>query len=438
VQHSWHSKPNTAGMCNTEQPASKGYGQASAAPLAPQPQEEEDEDVDDEEDEDEDEEEDVQELVGYLEDPPSDAERMLLTRHFFPSKVGGRPAWLIPENLPETACKRCGAHLRFLMQVNASQGSRKETCFHRTIHLLVCTNCQPNEVRAFRAQLPRKNDYYSAEKPDREAIVESPADPELEALCCPHCGLPWSDAPQLCSDCARRKRNGDSLVCFTELEVSVDEAEGFEDEADAEADEDIPTDATAQETEAEKQGDDPDAYAAMVKASVDAVNSIEVDEKKLSDKDKEAIAKLREYQKMVRENPDAAMDKFGARFYEEWCEEHSVKDALFNRFQRFNRENLQHVLRYELGGSPMWFSRLRKMRGSPPNCQHCGGKRVFEFQVQPALIALLKGSPLQDRLDYGTVCVFSCEESCDADQSSPYLEEFVYVQPEPVSEWIPK
>jgi len=184
-------------------------------------------------------------------------------------------------------------------------------------------------------------------------------------------------------------------VSFTELEVSVEEAEGDE----AEAEEDIPGDATSQEADAEKKGDDPEAYAAMVKESADMVNSIDVDEKKLSDKDKEAIAKLREYQKMVRENPEAALDKFGAKFYEEWCEEHSVKDAMFNRFQRFNRENAQHVLRYELGGTPLWFSKLKRLRGDPPTCQ-CGAKRVFEFQVQPALIALLKGSPLQERLDY--------------------------------------
>ncbi|CAE8706370.1 unnamed protein product, partial [Polarella glacialis] len=159
------------------------------------------------------------------EDPPSDLERRLLTRHFFPSKVGGRPAWLIPEKLPdaveELTCEKCGNRLRFLLQVYASQGETKERCFHRSLHFFVCTNCQPNEARVFRAQLPRACSYYSDERADGEAALAAetaPADPALEALCCPTCGLSCSQAPHNCSDCARRARNGDPPVCFKEME----------------------------------------------------------------------------------------------------------------------------------------------------------------------------------------------------------------------------
>mmetsp|Transcript_11775 Transcript_11775/g.37762 ORF Transcript_11775/g.37762 Transcript_11775/m.37762 type:complete len:254 (+) Transcript_11775:331-1092(+) len=68
-----------------------------------------------------------------------------------------------------------------------------------------------------------------------------------------------------------------------------------------------------------------------------------------------------------------------------------------------------------------------------------GAERIFEFQVQPQLIALLAGSRLADRLDYGTICCYVCSKSCDAtDEAAPYLEEFAHVQPEPYDAWLPK
>lgn len=414
-----------------------------AAVVVAEAEEDEGEDEDEDEEDDEDDDDENQELVGYLEDPPSERERRLLTRQFFPSKVGGRPAWLVPERLPdETAvltCRRCASRLRFLLQVYASQGTRKESCFHRTVLLFVCTNCQPNEAVALRAQLPRANGHYSSEEPDREAILEEyavPVDEEIEALCCQNCGLPCSNPSGLCSDCARRARNKDAPVCFNELELSVESAEQPDyDDEEKEGGEAPRADEAADDAE----GDDPDAYAAEMKAAADAIQGIKIDERSM--KDKEAIDKLTEYQDMVKQDPQAAMDKYGANWYDEWLDKRSTKDPLFKRFTRFTVENKGHVLRYELGGDPLWFSHHKRLKGQPPNCPYCGSKRIFEFQVQPQLIALLKGSPLQDRLDFGTICIFSCEESCDAkpgSDHSPYFEEFVYVQPEPVSEWIPK
>ncbi|CAE7317150.1 Pdcd2 [Symbiodinium sp. CCMP2456] len=369
-----------------------------------------------------------------MQDPPSEVEKRLLRRQFFPSKVGGRPAWLIPANLPgeeELACLRCSSRMRFLMQIYASQGTRKESCFHRTLHIFVCTNCQPNEVRVFRAQLPRDCPYYSYDEPDREAAIHSEPlpDAELEALCCPHCGLASGKAPELCSDCDRRARNGDPPVPFAEFEISVSAANVSDDEEEEPA----TIETSAAERRAEEDGNNPDAYAEAVQETADAVQGIQVTDR--DKKDTDALAKLKAYQEMVREDPEAALDKFGASFASEWVEEHSVKDPVFARFQRFHEENKSHVLRYHLQGVPRWFCRHRQLEGEAPIC-HCGGSRIFECQVQPMIISLLAGSPLQDRLDFGTICIYSCEESCD-DPERSYVEEFAYVQPEPVSEWIP-
>ncbi|CAJ1363765.1 unnamed protein product [Effrenium voratum] len=199
-----------------------------------------------------------------------------------------------------------------------------------------------------------------------------------------------------------------------------------------EDEEEVAVEATEAEKRAEEDGNNPDAYAAAAKESADAVQGIQITEG--DKKDEEALAKLKEYQEMVKKDPEAALDKFGGNFVEEWVEERSVKDPVFARFQRFHAANKNHVLRYQLGGEPRWFCQFRRLE-EVPACPRCGAARVFECQVQPMLISLIKG-PLHERLDFGIICIYTCEESCDADIKSPYVEELVYVQAEP-SEWLP-
>lgn len=371
----------------------------------------------------EDDDDEEQELVGYLDEPADEAEKHLFSRLYFPSKVGGRPSWLVPRHLPDVSCKKCGQRLRFLLQVYASQGEQRENCFHRTLHLLVCTNCQPSEARVFRAQLSRENPYYSSEKPNYKALrkgagkgfVEEP-DEELKALCCMACGLPGGSSAEACADCARRLRNKDPPCVFDERGITVSEA-CWPDEDD----EEVPAVEGEDEVEGAAKAPEPPLL-------VDASSS----------NDEEVMKKLKEYQDKLAAEPDAALDKSEERVFQELMNERTVRDDAFSRFMRFSSENPQHVLRYELGGKPLWFCQPKQLRTEPPACS-CGAKRQFELQVQPQLISLLRASPCADRLDYGTIVVYSCSESCEPkDEQAPYIEEFVYVQPEPTSEWIPK
>lgn len=67
-------------------------------------------------------EEELDWILGFVE-PPSSPESLL--RHRFPSKVGGRPAWLDPVRLPQPA-QLAGpsgnAPLSFLLQVRSLRG----------------------------------------------------------------------------------------------------------------------------------------------------------------------------------------------------------------------------------------------------------------------------------------------------------------------------
>eukprot|EP00434_Breviolum_minutum_P035396 symbB.v1.2.031333.t1/scaffold3624.1/size53936/3 len=230
----------------------------------------------------------------------------------------------------------------------------------------------------------------------------------------------FSGRPKLRPHWIRIRSKSTGKVYFYNM-ISVDAAEVPEEDEEVAG-----FQASEAEQKADEEGNDPDAYAAAVQESADAVQGIELTER--DRKDEESMARLKEYQDMVKNDPEAALDKYGGNFVEEWVEERSVKDPVFAKFTRFHALNKNHVLRYHLGGAARWFCQFRQLE-EVPKCSLCGGPRVFECQVQPMLIAQLKG-PLQERLDFGTICIYSCEESCEA-VKPPYIEEFAYVQPEP-------
>merc|ERR1712142_795767 len=87
----------------------------------------------------------------------------LESRHF-PSKIGGKPAWLDLKNLPsseELRCLNCSTPMTFLMQLYCPDDSNI-SAFHRTIFLFICTtsNCWNNStppVLVLRSQLAKNN-----------------------------------------------------------------------------------------------------------------------------------------------------------------------------------------------------------------------------------------------------------------------------------------
>ena len=91
-----------------------------------------------------------------------------LSSPFFPSKVGGKPAWLARGGLPDSKtlqCKCCNKPLIFLLQVYVPS-EQEETTFHRTVFVFCCRDGACYEANgntcfaAFRCQLPRANEFY--------------------------------------------------------------------------------------------------------------------------------------------------------------------------------------------------------------------------------------------------------------------------------------
>lgn len=110
--------------------------------------------------------------IGFVDE----CEPWKLQSRFFPSKIGGKPAWLDLKNIPDTkqlACDYCKDPCVFLCQVYAPY-EEDAKAFHRTLFVFVCKNpdcCKENcngNVKVLRSQLERTNDFYSSEPPEEQ------------------------------------------------------------------------------------------------------------------------------------------------------------------------------------------------------------------------------------------------------------------------------
>lgn len=117
--------------------------------------------------------------LGFIDE----TQNLLLESRFFPSKVGGKPAWLDLKFIPSSdqlICDACGMPNSFLCQLYCPL-DEKESAFHRTIFIFLCLskNCfQTNSNKNFivlRSQLPLKNSYY----PDTPPFLDKNWRPDI-------------------------------------------------------------------------------------------------------------------------------------------------------------------------------------------------------------------------------------------------------------------
>jgi pre-rRNA-processing protein TSR4 len=107
-------------------------------------------------------------------------------------------------------------------------------------------------------------------------------------------------------------------------------------------------------------------------------------------------------------------------------------DKTFRRFQKRIRHDPDQVLRYariedQRNPDPLWVNAEAKPNNIPA-CP-CGQPRTFEFQIMPQLLQHLgidHSDP--DSLDFGSLMIYSCAESCDYGSTS-YHEEYIWSQP---------
>lgn len=321
---------------------------------------------------------DLAHLVGVLEP----IKFPLNTRFMFPSKVGGKPAWLIPTGIPDVKCDTCSSAMTFLLQIYAPE-QENEAAFHRSLMVFVCLRCRCF-LKCFRSQLALLNPFYS---PEYLSLTDVPREDEVDKICCDCCGM----------------LNHGSMICriLPEFGIEIEEIDEI------------------QSGDVEQDGDEEDE------------DDVEIT-------DDSATQELME---SIVSKSDMAIDESEMDLFSEFTESQIEKDNAFRLFKRFVEEApTDQILYYCVGGSPMWISDTNKIVGSPPDCESCGAKRQFEFQIQPQLIfhlmKRLSGLSMDTApFEWGIVCVYTCTSNCTGSGDCGYTEEFVYNQLEP-REWL--
>ncbi|XVE68580.1 hypothetical protein DITRI_Ditri09bG0079700 [Diplodiscus trichospermus] len=370
-------------------------------------QDDKEEDEDDDEEEEEEVEDDV--ILGFVE---KHEHSWSLLRQQFPSKAGGVPAWLDPDNLlsgKSCVCDICGEPLQFLLQVYAPL-VEKDSTFHRTLFVFMCLsmNCllrdqheqwkhhpekQSRSVKVLRCQLPRVNPFYSSEPP-KGSVTDKPLTPG--APLCNWCGT-WK-GDKFCSSCKVARycsqkhqvmhwRSGHKLECQQGnlLPQSSD------------------SNAVARRSlwpEYEMKNEHESEYDTEMSGDDGHTNNSLVSRNRVDDTVKSLL-----------DNFEGDGDK------KSWAS-----------FQERIAKAPEQVLRYcrSTTAKPLWpMLGGRPSKADIPRCKYCGGELCFEFQILPQLLYYFGVKNNADSLDWATIAVYTCEASCEG---VGYKEEFAWVQ----------
>ncbi len=349
--------------------------------------------------------------IGFVE--PCDAR--LLSRQFFPSKVGGAPAWLHPVDVPTAKQLKClytREPLDFLLQVYAPV-DEEPTAFHRSVFLFVSPHGgdahRPGAARAFRSQLPRVNPFYPDEPADEDGPLQELDEAQQRAYDARDDR--WADRPTDVGAVVRKPRT------FPEYELVV-EPETLDDDVDAEEED-------RRGGFSESEG--PPGRRGGKLAPSDANQVPEALRERGADV---SAAELLDLERSIQDKDQVQLSKFHLRLRRSGDPAHAIR------------------YRFDDGAKPLWPSVTHAPEVSKrtvPDCPRCGSPRRFEFQVLPQIINHLGvDSELHSALDFGSVAVFTCAASCAPPEEEPggagapagadgtsaaYAEEIVLVHP---------
>jgi pre-rRNA-processing protein TSR4 len=372
-------------------------------------------------------------VLGFAESPES---RASFDPMRFPSKLGGLPVWLyrrhgVPQPL---RCRCCDGVLAFFMQIYAPV-SALEHAFHRTIFVFVCRvrGCSggTGSVRVLCGQLPRENPFYpfDAEQDNEEGEELSAESAEQSGYSlCAVCGFAANSRCGRCNSasyCSRDCQKVDWKIGHKTLCEAFSRAAGsqsarsmkdMEDKRSAWRFEEFevahgPCPSPQQLTETEGTSRSASSHSGTMQG---------VDAKELP----ESLFKNLHRRGRVRK-----------------------EDEAFQRFSGAMRSAPDQILRYWRGGLPLWASVSGRVCNDDTTtllCDRCGGRRVFEFQIVPQVLYYIGVDKRPDLrsdeggcrgLDWATVVVYCCENSCSRIESSEadrlefhYVEEYVVVQ----------
>ncbi|KAI9309178.1 programmed cell death protein 2 [Cunninghamella echinulata] len=359
--------------------------------------------------------------LGYAEEPETP-----LTADTFPSKSGGKPAWLNPEkilSINDVTCGLCEQPMVLLVQLYTPEDFPPEA-FHRTVYVFCCKNgtCVKQDwkkcFKVYRSQLPRENSYYPPppenEEDDEEEIEFIPKKYKSPTLCV-ICGIEGTKACGQCKSvhyCSREHQMVDWNMClhkqFCKKINNLTPTEQQQIEK-------LRQQRIFQEmeivSEAEGRGEDGIEEDAQLQHTLE--NSKNDNDENNTDPTAKALVPIGEEQ----EEDDTQVDV----------------DDTFLKFQLRIQLYPEQILRYDRveydmpDCEPLWVQDDQKPPATIPTCEQCGGPRTFEFQLLSTLLNFLGVSHLaSDSLDWGSLYIYSCKRNCSSSQV--FMPEFIWKQ----------
>ncbi|KAM7057700.1 programmed cell death protein 2-like isoform 2-T2 [Molossus nigricans] len=142
---------------------------------------------------------------------------------------------------------------------------------------------------------------------------------------------------------------------------------------------------------------------------------------------------LREYQQRegidMEQLPSQSLPSDGNEKYEKTIMKSG--DKIFYKFMKRIAACQEQILRYSWSGEPLFLTCPTSDVTELPTCSHCGAQRIFEFQLMPALVSILRSANLGLSVEFGTVLIYTCEKSCWPRNQQTPMEEFCIVQEDP-------
>ncbi|GAN08879.1 programmed cell death protein 2 [Mucor ambiguus] len=341
--------------------------------------------------------------LGYAEDPETP-----LTADTFPSKSGGKPAWLNPEHIltaDNVTCGNCEQPMSLLLQLYTPEDQPAEA-FHRTVYVFCCKKggCVKQDwtksFKVYRSQLPRENPYYAPpadsdddEDEDEHADQEQFTPKSFKAPTqCVICGLGGSKFCGQCGSvayCSREHQMSDWNMCrhkeFCNKTLT-----------------------------SEDQKTVSDLRAARIFLEKEIVSEPEGKDQDEEEEESQA-AFFKENNPDEQQSGSKALVLAGDEQEEDT--EVAVDDA-FLQFQLKIQLNPDQVIRYDRveydmpAREPLWVQANYKPE-SIPECDRCHAPRTFEFQILSTLLNFIGVNHVAvDSLDWGSLFVYTCKENC--------------------------
>ncbi|KAJ0029264.1 hypothetical protein NQD34_004261 [Periophthalmus magnuspinnatus] len=345
-------------------------------------------------------------LVGFC-DGQLDIKRHQAT--FITNKVGGQPDVPPPLSHHFPRCSRCQSTLVHVVQVYCPlEGSP----YHRTLHVFACLgdDCSGRSEcwRVLRSQCLET---------DTARLPTPPQELSLSAT-------DWCDSADDWG--MEEEQGGEGSGANVKKQALNETSNGIK--AEVPATENIDLSRKLEELRVGSSEDDPPCFRPYF-ISVMEETDLYGEDHDLT----HAQELLKDYEKregISVDKLDCCEDGSGEEKYEKTKIRHG--DSVFARFMKRISVCSEQILRYCRGGNPLFISEPpANMSQVVLPCSSCGGPRTFELQLMPALVSLLQGESSDMQLEFGTVLVYTCINSCWRSDTNKAIEEFCFVQSDP-------